>query len=42
MLWACSSAEFYELLVLKRGWSPTEFAQFIADIMIDALLPPEV
>ena len=40
VLWTCSSAEFYELLVLNRGWSPSEFARFVADFMIDALLPP--
>ena len=40
VLWTCSSAEFYELLVLNRGWSPAEFGRFVADFMIDALLPP--
>ena len=40
ILWTCSSAELYELLVLKRGWSPQRFAQYISDFMIDALLPP--
>ncbi len=40
VLWTCSSAEFYELLVLNRGWPPVEFARFVADFMIDALLPP--
>jgi AcrR family transcriptional regulator len=39
VLWTCSSAEFYELLVLNRGWSPAEFARFVADFMISALLP---
>jgi hypothetical protein len=27
------------LLVLKRGWSPRRFAQFIADLMVSSLLP---
>jgi AcrR family transcriptional regulator len=40
VLWFCSSAEIYELLVLKRGWSPAEFARFVADTMISTLLPP--
>ncbi|MGY1618668.1 TetR/AcrR family transcriptional regulator [Geodermatophilus sp. SYSU D00691] len=40
VLWTSSSPEFYELLVLNRGWSPAEFARFVADFMIDALLPP--
>ncbi len=26
--------------LLNRGWSPAEFARFVADFMIDALLPP--
>ncbi|MDX6260882.1 MAG: hypothetical protein QOH84_2570 [Kribbellaceae bacterium] len=39
ILWTCSSVEIYELLVLKRGWSPRRFAQFIADFMISSLLP---
>ena len=40
VLWTCSSAELYELMVLNRGWSPVEFARFVADFMINALLPP--
>jgi hypothetical protein len=39
ILWTCSSVEIYELLVLKRGWSPRRFAQFIANFMISSLLP---
>jgi hypothetical protein len=39
ILWTCSSVEIYELLVLKRGWSPHRFARFIADFMIASLLP---
>jgi AcrR family transcriptional regulator len=39
ILWTCSSVEIYELLVLKRGWSPRRFARFIADFMIASLLP---
>ncbi len=38
VLWTCSSVEIYELLVLKRGWSVAEFAEFIADFMITGLL----
>lgn len=40
VLWACSSAEFYELLVMQRGWSLEQFAGFITDFMISGLLPP--
>lgn len=38
ILWTCSSAELYELLVLKRGWSLDRFAQYVARFMITALL----
>jgi hypothetical protein len=33
-----SSAELYELLVLRRGWSPARYGCFVADAMIKALL----
>jgi AcrR family transcriptional regulator len=39
ILWACSSTEFYELLVLQRKWSLPRFAQFITDFMTTGLLP---
>lgn len=39
VLWACSSVEFYELLVLRRGWPLTRFAAFITDLMIAEFLP---
>ncbi len=38
VLWTFSSPELYELLVLRRGWSPERYGQFIADAMIAALL----
>jgi len=38
VLWTCTSVEIYELLVLKRGWSLPQFAEFIADFMITGLL----
>jgi AcrR family transcriptional regulator len=41
ILWACSSTEFYELLVMKRNWPLTRFAQFITDFMTARLLPPQ-
>jgi AcrR family transcriptional regulator len=43
VLWAYSSAELYELLVIRRGWPIERFGRFAADGMIAALLgPPEV
>lgn len=38
VLWTYSSPELYELLVLRRGWQPKRYGQFVADAMIDALL----
>ncbi len=42
VLWASSSPELFELLVLRRGWSADRFAAFQAALMIALLLPPEV
>jgi AcrR family transcriptional regulator len=39
ILWTCSSAELYELLVMKRNWAPQRFARYITQFMIAALLP---
>ncbi len=41
VLWTCTSAELYELLVVRRGWSLRRFERFVGDIMIAALLAPE-
>ena len=38
VLWFCSSAEVYELLVVRRGWSPDQLGRFATDTMIAALL----
>jgi AcrR family transcriptional regulator len=38
VLWACSSTEFYELLVLQRNWPLPRFAQFITDFMTTGIL----
>jgi AcrR family transcriptional regulator len=40
ILWTCTSDELYDLLVSQRGWSPPRFARFLADFMINGLLPP--
>ncbi len=39
VMWAYSSPELYGLLVLRQGWSPQRFEQFVAEGMIAALLP---
>lgn len=41
ILWTCSSAELYELLVIKRRWSRRRFAAYVSDFMIATLLPPQ-
>jgi hypothetical protein len=38
ILWTYSSPELYELLVLRRGWTPTRYGKFVAEAMINALL----
>lgn len=38
VLHTCSSVELYDLLVLRRGWSLPDFARFVSDLMICALL----
>jgi AcrR family transcriptional regulator len=39
VLWAYSSPELYELLVLRQGWPLERYGQFVAGGMIAALLP---
>jgi hypothetical protein len=38
ILWTYSSAELYELLVVRRGMPVREYGQFVADAMAAALL----
>ena len=42
VLWTYTSQEFYELLVVKSGWSVDDYGDFIADSLIAALIdkPP--
>lgn len=39
ILWTYSSPAMYELLVINRGWPLDRYGTFIADAMINALLP---
>lgn len=41
ILWTYSSADFYELLVVRSGWSPKRYGEFIGDALVAALLPLE-
>lgn len=38
VIWTCTSAELYELLVKRRGWSLPRFERFVGDFLISALL----
>ncbi len=40
VMWTFTAPELFELLVLRRRWSVEQFAGFIADQLIAALLPP--
>jgi AcrR family transcriptional regulator len=40
VLWAYSSPELYELLVLRQAWPLDRYGTFVAEAMIAALLPP--
>jgi AcrR family transcriptional regulator len=40
VMWTYTAPVLYELLVLKRGWSVERFADFTADALTSALLPP--
>jgi AcrR family transcriptional regulator len=42
ILWTYSSAELYELLVLKSGWPVKRYGEFIANATIAALLPHDI
>jgi AcrR family transcriptional regulator len=40
ILWTYSSAELYDLLVLRSGWPVERYGAFIGDALVAALLPP--
>ena len=37
IMWALTSVELYELLILRRGWTPERYGQFTAQVMLPAL-----
>jgi AcrR family transcriptional regulator len=39
VMWALVAPELYELLVVRRAWTPAQFGRFIADVMAATLLP---
>jgi len=40
IMWSYSSAEMYELFVIRRGWSAKRYGRFVAGAMSAALLEP--
>lgn len=42
VLWTYISVEFYELLVLLRGWPPERYAVLVANAITEALCRPSV
>lgn len=40
VLWTYNSAEFWELLVVKRGWGPERYGRWIGDALVAALIEP--
>jgi AcrR family transcriptional regulator len=42
VLWTYISVEFYELLVLLRGWTPERYADLVSSAITDALCRPSV
>lgn len=38
ILWTHTAPELYELLVIRRGWTPEQLGTFVADSMIGTLL----
>lgn len=39
VLWTYNSAEVYELLVMRREWTPRRYGRWVADALAAALLP---
>ena len=38
IFWACTSPKLFQLLMLKRGWTPARYGQRVADIFLATLL----
>jgi AcrR family transcriptional regulator len=41
ILWTLTSADIYNLLVTERGWTGDQYADWLADALIAALLPQD-
>jgi AcrR family transcriptional regulator len=40
VMWTLVAPELYELLVIRRAWTPQQFGRFIGEVMASTLLPP--
>jgi hypothetical protein len=40
MLWTFISPQLWELLVVDRGWTTQHYANWMAEMLAAALLPP--
>jgi hypothetical protein len=40
IIWSMNAPEFYLLLVGQRGWSPDDFADWLAEAWVRLLLDP--
>ncbi len=40
LMWALTAPELFDLLVVRRGWSPAELGELLGTTMAAALLPP--
>lgn len=41
LMWSATSAEMYDLLVLRRGWSPEQYADFVFHSISGLLAPAD-
>ena len=39
IMWAYTSPELYDLFIIRRGWTPQRFGEFVASALTAALLP---
>ena len=38
IMWAYTSPELHDLFVMRRGWTPERFGEFVASALTSALL----
>jgi AcrR family transcriptional regulator len=41
IMWALSSPELFQLLVLRRGWRPEDYGELIGEALVGVLLEPD-